>query len=70
MGNEVRRTLSVEEAAPILGIGRSLAYQLIERGEFPVRVLRLGGRIMIPRDALDAVLSGDREPCEAHRREG
>jgi excisionase family DNA binding protein len=31
----VRETVSVEEAAAILGIGRSLAYELADRGEIP-----------------------------------
>lgn len=37
-------TLTVEQAAEILGCGRSLAYDLIRRGEFPSPVLRLGNR--------------------------
>ncbi len=41
-------TLSVEQAAVILGCGRSLAYNLARRGEFPCRVLRLGRRYVIP----------------------
>ena len=37
-------TLTVEQAARILGCGRTLAYELIRRGEFPSRVIRLGSR--------------------------
>jgi excisionase family DNA binding protein len=37
-------TLTVEQAAEILGCGRTLAYELIRRGEFPSRVIRLGNR--------------------------
>jgi len=37
-------TLTVEQAAEILGCGRSLAYDLIRRNEFPSPVLRLGNR--------------------------
>ncbi len=39
--------LSVEDAAALLGISRTLAYELVHRGELPY--LRLGRRIVIPR---------------------
>ena len=38
----------VATAADILGIGRTTAYELIRRDEFPVRVLRVGSRIRVP----------------------
>ena len=42
-------TLSVEAAAEILGCGRTLAYELIRRGEFPCRILHLGDyRFVVP----------------------
>jgi excisionase family DNA binding protein len=37
-------TLTVEQAAQILGCGRTLAYELIRRDEFLSRVLKLGNR--------------------------
>jgi excisionase family DNA binding protein len=43
---EGRLTVTVEEAAGILGMGRSAAYEAIRRGEIPSR--RLGRRIVIP----------------------
>jgi excisionase family DNA binding protein len=49
-----RRTLSVEQAAKILGISRGLAYELASAGELPV--VRLGKRIVVPIDALNALL--------------
>ena len=49
-----RLALSVEEAANLLGISRSLAYELAARGELPV--LRLGRRIVVPRAALERLL--------------
>lgn len=52
---EERLTLTVEEAAGLLGISRALAYELVARGEIPC--LRLGRRIVIPRQAIDALLS-------------
>jgi hypothetical protein len=42
----------VEKAARFLGIGKSLAYELIKRDEFPVPVLRFGTRIKVPTKAL------------------
>jgi predicted DNA-binding transcriptional regulator AlpA len=41
-------TINIETAATILGCGRSLAYDLARRGEFPCRVIRLGRRYVIP----------------------
>jgi excisionase family DNA binding protein len=39
-------TLTVEQAAKILGIGRSTAYELVHTGAIPS--LRLGRRIVVP----------------------
>jgi predicted DNA-binding transcriptional regulator AlpA len=45
---EDRPLLSVwPEAAPLFRIGRSTAYMLAEAGEFPVEVLRVGGRLFV-----------------------
>lgn len=40
--------LDVPEAARVLGIGRSLAYEMVRRGEWPTAVLRVGRLIKIP----------------------
>ncbi len=62
---EPRRTLTVEQAAAQLGIGRSLAYELARRGELP-GALRLGGRIVVSRAALERFLAGeDRAEADA-----
>jgi excisionase family DNA binding protein len=47
-------TLTVEEAARLLGISRALGYELVARGELPC--VRLGRRIVVPRRALIALL--------------
>lgn len=47
----IRLTLSVEEAAILLGISRALAYNLVRRGELPS--LQLGRRVVVPRRALE-----------------
>jgi excisionase family DNA binding protein len=51
------RTVTVEQAAKELGIGRSLAYELARSGELPAP--RLGHRFVIPRARLDAMLAAD-----------
>ncbi len=54
-----RSTITVEEAAPILGIGRSTAYVLARCGDLPT--LRLGRRYVVPVAALRRML-GETEP--------
>jgi excisionase family DNA binding protein len=39
-------TVTVEQAAKLLGIGRSTAYELVHTGDIPS--LRLGRRIVVP----------------------
>ena len=51
-----RETVTVEEAGAVLGISRATAYRLASTGELPV--LRLGGRLLVPRIRLDRLLSG------------
>ncbi len=41
-------TLDIPTAARLLGCGRSLAYELAKRDQFPCRVLRLGSRYVVP----------------------
>ncbi|MBW3647415.1 MAG: helix-turn-helix domain-containing protein [Actinobacteria bacterium] len=52
-----RMTLTVEEAARLLGVSRALAYELVRDGEIPS--LRLRRRIVIPRRVIDALLRGE-----------
>lgn len=48
---EVRtELLRVEEAAKVLGVGRTKVYELIGRGEMPV--VRIGRCVRIPRETL------------------
>nr|WP_284985534.1 helix-turn-helix domain-containing protein [Arthrobacter sp. fls2-241-R2A-172] len=55
-------TLSVwPDAARALGIGRATAYDLIKRGEFPIRVLRLGRKFRVSRADLLTYL-GESQP--------
>ena len=54
-----RRTLTVAEAAACLGISRNTAYDAVRRGTVPS--IRVGRRILIPAQALDALLSSTTE---------
>jgi excisionase family DNA binding protein len=49
-----RKTCTVEEAAALLGIGRSSAYAAINSGEIPS--IRIGRRVLVPVAALDLFL--------------
>ena len=53
-----RLTISVSETARLLGISRSTAYQAVERGEIPS--IRVGRRILVPREALAGFLKNGR----------
>jgi hypothetical protein len=48
--------LDLPEAAHLLGISRTSAYELVRTGEWPSPVLRLGHRIKIPTQPLLALL--------------
>jgi hypothetical protein len=40
--------IDVVTAAQVLGIGRTVAYELVRTGDFPTPVLRVGGQVKIP----------------------
>lgn len=50
-----RETMTVEEAAQKLGIGRGTAYRAAQTGELPT--IRLGKRLVVPREAIDRMLA-------------
>jgi excisionase family DNA binding protein len=43
-------TITIEQAAQVLGLGRTAAYDAARRGELPTR--RLGRRLLVPVPAL------------------
>ena len=55
---EHRITLTVEEVASLLGLGRTAAYEAARRGQIPSR--RLGRRVIVPVPALLEWLGADR----------
>ena len=51
---QLRATATVDlmTAAAALGLGRTKAYELARRGQFPCRVIRIGGAYRIPTPGL------------------
>ena len=57
--DNLRLTLTVNEAAKMLGISRGLAYEMVKMGKIPS--VHFGKRVLIPRSALAKLLE-DPEP--------
>ena len=57
---DARLTVTVAEAAKILGIGRALAYQAAATGDLPT--VRVGRRILVPLARLKDMLASDQLP--------
>jgi excisionase family DNA binding protein len=51
--------LTIEEAAEVLRIGRSAAYEAARRGELPA--VRIGRTVRVPRRALEALLGAQED---------
>lgn len=56
-----RLTLTVQEAAELIGISRAHAYELVKQSAIPS--LKLGRRVVIPRRALERMLD-PRDPLD------
>ena len=52
--DETRLTITVEEAARLLGISRGLAYDMARIGKIPT--IRFGRRLLVPRRGLYRLL--------------
>ncbi|MBF8193972.1 helix-turn-helix domain-containing protein [Nonomuraea sp. K274] len=48
--------ISLLAAGRLLGLGRTTTYRLARAGQFPCRVLRIGGRYAVPVRGLRALL--------------
>ncbi|WP_209305298.1 helix-turn-helix domain-containing protein [Blastococcus sp. CT_GayMR20] len=44
------------DAAGVLGIGRTTAYEMARQGEFPVRIIKIGARYKVATADLRALL--------------
>jgi predicted DNA-binding transcriptional regulator AlpA len=51
--------LSVEDTAILLGQSRSSIYRAIERGDLPLPVFTINGRLRIARRSVERLLSGE-----------
>lgn len=54
-------THTIEEAASLLGVSRNSAYTLAKTGALPT--IRLGKRLLVPKAALDRLLTGAAQPA-------
>jgi excisionase family DNA binding protein len=57
-----RPLLSVDEAAVLLGCNRSSVYRSIGRGDFPLPVFRINGRLRITRASVERLIAGGAPP--------
>ncbi len=51
-----RLTLTIDEAARALGIGRNSAFAAAHRGEIPI--IKVGRRLLVPKVAFEKMLAG------------
>ena len=58
--NKTRLTYTVAEAGELLGISRGSAYEAAKTGDIPV--LKIGGRLLVPKAVLDRMLAQAGEP--------
>jgi excisionase family DNA binding protein len=52
-----KKTLTISEAAEVLGIGRTSAYEAARRGEIPT--IRIGKLLLVPATQLERLLNGE-----------
>ena len=60
--NDQKLVYTVEQAARLLGLGRSGAYEAVRRGDLPA--IRVGKRLIIPKTALDRMLAQAGQPSK------
>ena len=52
-GHALAKTVSVQQAAELLGISRNHAFRCVQRGEIPA--IRVGRRLLIPTSLLEGL---------------
>ena len=60
MSDRDRLTFTVREAATKAGLGLNSMHEALRRNEFPS--IRVGRRVLIPREAFERILAGDVPP--------
>lgn len=53
--SKTKKTYTITEAAELLGVGKSAAYEAARRGEIPI--IRIGRRMVVPKAALERMLN-------------
>jgi excisionase family DNA binding protein len=61
MGGERPLTVTVDEAARLLGIGRSLAWRYVREGRWPV--LKIGDRTLLSRSFIERLVAELEAEC-------
>lgn len=56
-------TITLKDAAKVLGIGLSTAYTAARNNEFPIPVIKIGGRIVVPTKPLLDLLGLEELPA-------
>jgi hypothetical protein len=56
--DDLPTVVDLPTAAEMLGIGRTLAYQLVRAGQWPTPVIRIGRLIKVPTQPLMVLLKG------------
>lgn len=60
MGND-SLTMTIPEVAKALGISRGLAYCLARQDKLPVKVIKLGRRLVLSRRAVESLLESGKQ---------
>lgn len=60
----MKPTITLKAAAGLIGIGLSTAYGAVRSNEFPVPVIKIGGRIVVPTKPLLDLLGLEELPTE------
>jgi excisionase family DNA binding protein len=63
MPDHPRQTLTIEEAAKALGIGRNQGYEAARRGDIPT--IRIGKRLLVLTVPFSRLLNGEKSNSEA-----
>lgn len=64
MSAPIKTTITLTEAAQILGIGRTTAYAAAHAGTFPTKVIQIGSRWVVPTSPLLDLLGLDELPAD------
>jgi predicted DNA-binding transcriptional regulator AlpA len=58
-----RPLLGIPELSALIGVNPSTLYRAINRGDFPLPIVRFGNRIQVPRAAAEKMIYGSARPA-------